>query len=66
MSLSLSKAIFHNDDDDAALALITEWIDQRWRPFFGALGIDPALLAEGRTVHLTRPTFVHVDRPMQR
>jgi hypothetical protein len=35
--------MFHLEDEDEALELLREWQDQRWRPLFGSLKIDPAL-----------------------
>jgi hypothetical protein len=34
---------FHLEDEAASIELLREWRDQRWRPLFGSLKIDPAL-----------------------
>ncbi len=39
----MAQYMFHLEDEAASMELLREWRDQRWRPLFGSLKIDPAL-----------------------
>ena len=39
---SLAESMFDTDEAES-IELLREWRDQRWRPLFGSLQIDPAL-----------------------